>query len=69
LFARLGRPSVLLDLRGAPEVVRTGLSQSWTFRLDAFRELGLEPVWSAIPTKCFDALVYTATSSEASLAR
>lgn len=69
LFARLGRPSFLLDLRGAPEVVRTGLSQSWTFRLDAFRELGLEPVWSAIPTKCFDALVYTATSSEASLAR
>ncbi|HEU4611189.1 MAG TPA: erythromycin esterase family protein [Kofleriaceae bacterium] len=69
LFARVGRPSFLLDLRRAPEAVRAGLSQSWKFRLDAFRELGLEPVWSAIPTKCFDALVYTATSSEASLAR
>jgi erythromycin esterase len=69
LFARVGRPSFLVDLRRAPEAVRAGLSQSWKFRLDAFRELGLEPAWSAIPTRCFDALVYTATSSEAALAR
>lgn len=68
LFARVGLPTFLVDLRDAPEPVRAGLSQSWQFRLDGFRALGLEPAWSAIPTGCFDALVYTATTSDAALA-
>lgn len=67
LFAKIGRPSFLLDLRGAPTSVRAGLDQSWDLRLDGFRALGLKPSWTADPLRCFDALVFTATSTNAPL--
>jgi erythromycin esterase len=69
LFARVGLPTFVVDLRGAPEPVRAGLSQPWPFRLDGFRALGLTPSWSAVPLRCFDAIVYTGTSTAATLAR
>ncbi|HEY5921656.1 MAG TPA: erythromycin esterase family protein [Kofleriaceae bacterium] len=69
LFAKVGLPSFVVDLRTAPETVRAGFNQSWEFRLDGFRALGLKPAWSAIPARCFDALAFTATSTDAALVR
>ena len=69
LFARAGLPSFLVDLRRAPEPVRSGLDQPWRFRLDAMRALGLPPAWTATPLRCFDALVYTSTVTRAPLVR
>jgi len=69
LFARVGSPSFVIDLRAAPETVRAGLDRSWEFRSDAFRALGLKPAWSAIPNRCFDALAFTSTQTPAALAQ
>jgi len=69
LFARVGLPSFVVDLRTAPENVRAGLSRPWNFRLDGFRAFGLEPAWSVVPAKCFDALSFTSTVSDAALAK
>jgi erythromycin esterase len=69
LFAKVGTPSFVVDLRHAPETVRAGFDQSWEFRLDGFRGLGLKPAWSAIPNRCFDALAFTATSTAAAVAK
>jgi erythromycin esterase len=69
LFAKVGLPSFLVDLRAAPETVRAGLDQSWDLRLDGFRALGLKPAWSANPVQSFDAIAFTATSSPAALAK
>jgi erythromycin esterase len=69
LFARVGVASFIVDLRAAPETVRAGLDQSWEFRLDGFLALGLKPAWSANPVRCFDALVYSATSTQAGLVK
>lgn len=68
LFAQVGRPWFALDLRRAPEPVRTGLDQPWRFRLGA-RELGVDSSWSAAPLHCFDVLAFTRTATAAAYAR
>ena len=65
LFARVGRPAFLVDLRAAPEPVRAGFDQTWRFRHDGFRALGLDPWWSSHPLRCFDALAFTSKVTEA----
>lgn len=69
LFARVGLPRFLVDLRAAPETVRAGLSEPWKLRADSFRVSGLEPAWSVPPAACFDAFAFTNTSTDAPLAR
>jgi hypothetical protein len=69
LFARVGRPSLLVDLRTAANGVRAGLGSSWKLRADGLRAYGLDPYWILVPTLCFDALVYTSTARAAEIVR